>query len=239
MGFVGRMVKATVNLTLLTALLIGGWWGYAEHVLKQPPISAAMTYMGMKPVAIAKNPTPAANQNPAAQPEVPVQPPVQQAPQPAPQQAELATSAPEYVVQIKSNPDRARVVINGEDTGEFTPMRKTLKANIPVNIRLVKEGYSDYVTTYTPITDVGSIDGTLQRLARLASLYVRIINGGANPELRISGIPVEIKPDTDPYVIQAEVNVKIQAKNKLTGLSAEKTVLIHADQKDIVELYLK
>lgn len=203
-------------------VVAGGWFGYSNFVAKKasPKVPASV---GLPPTSAAALP------NETAAPASVDQP----------QQADMAATAPEYTVMIKSTPDKARVVINGVDTGGYTPMRKTLRANVPANIRLVREGYSDYVTTYTPTTDVGTIEGNLQRLVKVATLYIKIANGGANPELRISGVPVSIKGESEPYYIQAEVGVKIQAFNKLTGLSAEKTVIIHADQKDTVELYLK
>lgn len=155
------------------------------------------------------------------------------------QQTDMAATSPEYTVTIYSNPDRARVVIDGVDTGEFTPMRKTVKANTPFGLRLVKEGYTDLVTTITPTYEAYSFTGTMQRLPRVASVIINIVNGGANPELRIAGVPVNIKPSGDAYLIQAEVGVKIQARNKTTGLSAETTVTVPADQRKIVDLYLK
>lgn len=212
-----------IRAILVVIVAVGAWWSYQNFIVKKAPAKVALS-AGIPPESVsAAEPVPTAT--PASLEDN--------------HQTELSTTAPEYTVQIRSNPDRARVVINGVDTGEYTPLRKTLKANVPAQIRLVKEGYSDFITTYTPTTDVGSVDGNLRRLVRVGILYIKIINGGANPELRISGVPVNIKDESEAYYIQAEVGVKIQAFNKLTGLSAEKTVTIHADQRDTVELYLK
>ncbi|MDG0815581.1 serine/threonine-protein kinase [Bdellovibrio svalbardensis] len=216
--YTGYAMKAVMGLVIA----VGAWWSYNNFIVKKSTKNPAST-VGLPPTSASA--TPAETAAPASVGDV--------------QQLDQAATAQEYTVMIKSNPDKARVVINGVDTGGYTPMRKTLRANVPANIRLVREGYSDYVTTYTPTTDVGTIDGNLQRLVRVATLYIKIANGGANPELRISGVPVDIKSENDAYYIQAEVGVKIQAFNKLTGLSAEKTVMIHADQKETVELYLK
>ncbi len=215
----GYAMKAVIGLVIA----VGAWWGYSNFIVKKSSKVPAGA-VGLPPTS-ASSTNPVETAAPASVGEA--------------QQLDQAATAQEYTVMIKSSPDKARVVINGVDTGGYTPMRKTLRANVPANIRLVREGYSDYVTTYTPTTDVGSIDGNLQRLVRVATLYIKIANGGANPELRISGVPVDIKSENEAYYIQAEVGVKIQAFNKLTGLSAEKTVIIHADQKDTVELYLK
>lgn len=156
-----------------------------------------------------------------------------------PQQTDLSAKAPNYVITLYSTPDKARILINGVDTGEYTPSRKTVKANTPFNLRLVKEGYTDLVTTITPTYEPYSFTGTLQKLPRVASLFINIVNGGANPQLSISGVPVTIKPSGSPYIIQAEVGIQIQARNKTTGLSAETIVTVPADQRKILDLYLK
>ncbi|AHZ83536.1 protein kinase [Bdellovibrio bacteriovorus] len=198
-------------------VVVGLWWGYTNFVAKKSPGKSGAT-AGLTP-----KPATAGNAQAAG----------------TLQQTELAATSPEYTVTIYSNPGGARVVIDGNDTGEFTPVRKTVKANTPYSLRLVKEGYTDLVTTITPTYEAYSFTGTLQRLPRVASLIINIVNGGANPELRIAGVPVSIKPSGDAYLIQAEVGVKIQARNKTTGLSAETTITVPADQRKIVDLYLK
>ncbi|KYG62107.1 serine/threonine-protein kinase [Bdellovibrio bacteriovorus] len=208
----GLVMKAVIGLVVV----VGGWWVYNNFVAKKTPkapaVSGATTTAPNSPNTAANGGT---------------------------QQLDMAATSPEYTVTIYSSPDRARVVIDGVDTGEFTPARKTVKANTPFSLRLVKEGYTDLVTTITPTYEAYSFNGTLQRLPRVASVIINIVNGGANPELRIAGVPVNIKPTGDAYLIQAEVGVKIQALNKTTGLSAETTVTVPADQRKILDLYLK
>ncbi|MEK2646542.1 serine/threonine-protein kinase [Bdellovibrio sp. BCCA] len=210
----GMAMKAVIGLILM----IGGWWVFNNFVSKKSP-NKAPTAVGMAPVTSGGE-NQASNNNGI-------------------QQTDLSATSPEYTVTLYSNPDRARVVIDGVDTGEFTPARKTVKANTPFSLRLVKEGYTDLVTTITPTYEAYSFTGTMQRLPRVASVIINIVNGGANPELRIAGVPVNIKPSGDAYLIQAEVGVKIQARNKTTGLSAETTVTVPADQRKILDLYLK
>lgn len=194
------------------ALVAGVYWGYSTFFTKKSP-------------KLAKGPALTNVGTPALPGEV--------------NQADMAATAPLYTVTIYSTPGSARVVIDGQDTGEFTPVRKTLKANTPFNLRLVREGYTDLVTTITPTYEAYSFTGTMQRLPRVASLTINIVNGGANPELRIAGVPVAIKPSGDTYLIQAEVGVKIQARNKTTGLAAETTVTVPTDQRKTIDLYLK
>ncbi|WP_374029174.1 protein kinase [Bdellovibrio bacteriovorus] len=208
----GKVMKAVIGLVAV----VGVWWVYNNFFAKKGAGKAPASTMA--PVTTT---TTTANNGGSNQ------------------TVEMGSTSPEYTVTIYSSPDRARVVIDGVDTGEFTPTRKTVKANTPFSLRLVKEGYTDLVTTITPTYEAYSFTGTMQRLPRVASIIINIVNGGANPELRIAGVPVNIKPSGDAYLIQAEVGVKIQARNKTTGLSAEATVTVPADQRKIVDLYLR
>lgn len=152
---------------------------------------------------------------------------------------ETSSNSPEYTMTIHSVPDKARVVLDNVDTKEYTPFRKTVKANTPVTVRLVREGYTDLVTTLTPVYEAYSFTGKLEKLRTMASLSINIVNGGANPELVISGIPVDIKPTGATYTIQAGVPIQIQARNKTTGLAAEATVTIPENERRTVDLFLK
>lgn len=210
----GLAMKAVIGLVLV----VGGWWAYNNLIAKKGPSRTPTA--GLAPATPTGSSDPAEGNGEA-------------------QQTDMSATAPQYTVTLYSTPDRARVILDGVDTGEFTPTRKTVKANTPINLRLVKEGYTDLVTTITPTYEAYTFTGTMQRLPRVASVVINIVNGGANPELRIAGVPVSIKPSGDAYLIQAEVGVKIQARNKTTGLSAETTVTVPADQRKILDLYLK
>lgn len=201
---------------LFTLLLgVGGWWTYNNFIAPKSGTKRMSSTMG---------------------PKVPDREPMED---PGVQKIDQAAQTPEYTVTIHSSPDKARVIIDGVDTGEFTPARKTVKANTPFSLRLAKEGYNDLVTTITPTYEAYSFTGTMQRLSKIGSLVINLVNGGANPELRIAGVPVAIKPSGDAYLVQAEVAVKIHAINKTLGLSAETTIKVPADQRKILDLYLK
>lgn len=211
----------TMRAVMLLIIGVGGWWVYSNVLNKKGSGRSAGT--ALTPVESANGTQVSRGENPNQQT----------------QQTDLSAKAPDYAVTIYSVPDRARIVIDGVDTGEYTPARKTMKANTPFNLRLVREGYTDLVTTITPTYEAYSFTGTMQRLPKAASVIINIVNGGANPELRIAGVPVTIKPSGDAYIIQAEVGVNIQARNKTTGLSADTTITVPADQRRILDLYLK
>lgn len=193
-----------------------GWYGYENFIAGNKPARAIQTQTS--PEAIATNTAP---------------------PQPEIQTTEMAASVPEYTISIYSSPSGARVILDGQDTGNFTPYRKTLKANTPYSLRLVREGYTDLITTVTPTYEAYSFNGTLQRLPKVGSLIINLVNGGANPELYIGDIPVAIKGRGTAYTVQAEVQVKVKAINRTTGLSAEAVIVVPNDQRKIVDLYLK
>lgn len=216
-SFIEKAAGFTMKAVIALIVGVGGWWAYNNQTL-------LVTML------------PRRADLPRFVPKVPERVPMDTN---ATQQIDMSAKTPEYTVTIYSNPDRARVIIDGVDTGEFTPARKTVKANTPFSLRLAKEGYTDLVTTITPTYEAYSFTGTMQRLSKVGSVIINLVNGGANPELRIAGVPVAIKPSQDPYLVQAEVAVKIQARNKTLGLSAETTITVPADQRKIIDLYLK
>lgn len=205
-------------------LIAGGWWSYSNLFAKKTPPKNSTTKISVPAGPNKKTNSPTERSL---------------ADSSRTEQVDMSANAPDYAIVFHSSPDRARIIINGVDTGEFTPARRKVKANTPFNLRLAKEGYTDLVTTITPTYEPYSFNGTLQRLPRVGSVLINLVNAGANPELTIGGVPVNVKPSGTPYLIQAEVGVKIQARNRTTGLSAETTVFVPADQRKIIDLYLK
>lgn len=221
-SFVEKMVGFAMKAVFVLFIGAGGWWAYSNKHFIAVNLPGKPPYPGLPPKPVPPTQNPPNDPDPESGGTI-----------------EIGSKNPDYTVTIHSNPDRARVIIDGVDTGEFTPARKTVKANTPFNLRLAKEGYNDLVTTITPTYEAYSFTGTMQRLSKVGSVVINLVNGGANPELRIAGVPVALKPSGSPYIIQAEVVVKIQARNKTLGLSGETTVKVPTDQKKILDLYLK
>ncbi|MFS4458250.1 protein kinase domain-containing protein [Bdellovibrio sp. HCB2-146] len=214
-----RVASFAMRSVILMLVGVGAWWAYENYM----PTSQGPSRRPTSPnVGLA----------PTTAPTAPEQAPPQDT-------VDMAATAPSYAVTIYSQPDKARVYIDGQDTGENTPYRTTLKANTPASVRLVLEGYEQFTGTVTPTYEAYTFTGSLSRLKSTGYLFIRIVNGGANPELRIGGTPVQIKRDSEYYPIQAGVPVTIQVVNKTTGLRAEATVNISANQKKNIELLLK
>jgi serine/threonine-protein kinase len=212
-----EVVTTWAMRAVITAIVgIGAWWGYTNYYKKN--MLSSLKAQATRAITSQTAPTPP--------------------PPPVEVEHVEATSA-QYTVTIYSNPDKARVFINGEDQERWTPFVKSFPANTPFNLQLKKEGFVALNTAVSPTYEAYTFTGTLQKHQRVASLIINIINGGANQNLKIGGVPVIIKPYGELYMIQAEVDVKIQVYNPTTKLSAEKTVHVSADKKEIVDLYLK
>lgn len=226
-SFVEKAATFALRSIIVTLVGAGGWWGYTNYLpkgLNRQPTSPT----GMAPVEV---------KDPVANQPVTAPPPKHE---PSPGSAEMATEAPLFAVTIYSQPVKARVFIDGKDTGEVTPYRTSLKQNTPVPVTLVaEEGYERFDGTITPTYEAYSFTGSLTRLRSAGYLVIRIVNGGANPELSIGGAPVPIKRGSEYYTIQAGVPVTIKVGNRTTGLSAETTVNVSENQKKTVELLLK
>ena len=210
-----KITSVAMKAVIALLVVVGGWWLFNNSGLTSktftPSIKAAAPVLT----------------DPAAFPDPTI-----------PQQVDTASSA-QYAVTIYSEPEKARVFVNGVDSGSFTPFRTSMPANTPFSLRLVKEGYTDLVTAVSPTYEAYSFRGTLQRLPRVGYVTINIINGGANPVLKINGIPVDIKPSGQFYLVQAGVDIKIQVSNDISKLSDEQTVRVPADQRKIVDMFLK
>lgn len=208
-----KVTSLAMRAVIALLVVVGGWWLYTNNSKKtyKPEIKAAVPEL----------------KNPQALPDPTL-----------PQQIDTASTA-QYAVTIYSEPEKARVFINGQDTGAFTPYRTSMAANTPFSLRLVKEGYTDMVTAVSPTYEAYSFRGTLQRLPRIGYLMININNAGAHPVLKINGIPVDIKSNGQSYLVQAGVDIKIQVSNEVSKLSDEKTVRVPADQRQIVDMFLK
>jgi serine/threonine-protein kinase len=227
-SFIEKAATFALRSVIIALVGMAGWWGYTNYLpqgINRHPTDSGGG-LAPKPVqdpTVAEQPTPGVPPNPNMNGNV-----------------ELTSKAQEYAVTIYSQPSKARVFIDGQDTGENTPYRTTMKAKVSVPITLVyEEGYEKFEGTVTPTYEAYSYTGTLTRLRSAGYLYIRIVNGGANPELSINGAPVRIKRESEYYAIQAGVPIKVTVQNRTTGLRAETTVNVSENQKKNVELLLK
>jgi serine/threonine-protein kinase len=148
-------------------------------------------------------------------------------------------STAQYIITIESQPAGARIFIDGSDTGEFTPYRRTVEGNKAFALTLKKDGYLNYETSATATGNAQSVKATLQPVPKAAYISVNLINGGANPVLEVNGQRLNERVPIEKYTIPAGVPVRIHAHNPFTGATAEQTITVEENQKKSIELILK
>lgn len=148
------------------------------------------------------------------------------------------TKALPYVMVIESEPSGARVILNGEDTGLVTPLRRTLPANSVVQLGLKMEGFQYYQREITISKDGDTFKATLLKAPNLAYVNIELVNAGNDPVIKINGERISEKPPIRLYGIPAGTPVVIEASNPFTGLKATQTVTVRANQKRDITLIL-
>jgi hypothetical protein len=152
-------------------------------------------------------------------------------------QIETASKQP-YVVVIESQPQGARVYIDGQDSGMITPTRKVMDADKEFTVGLRLDGYQYYERKERAVVNGYQVRASLLPAMKMGYLNLDILNGGSNPVIIINGQRIEEKLPLVNYAVPAGVPVKIQAHNPFTGLTAEQVVKVPANQKIQVNLIL-
>ncbi|HEY8272032.1 MAG TPA: serine/threonine-protein kinase [Pseudobdellovibrionaceae bacterium] len=157
--------------------------------------------------------------------------------EPSPQKTESASIA-QYTVLLESQPIGARIYINGEDTGAFTPNRRSLEAYKDYVITLKKEGYLPYEKTIRPVQNASTFSMSMQPAQKAAYIAITVANGGLKTVIYVNGILLGEKPPISKYAIPAGIPVKVTAYDPFNKLSAEQVVKVDANQKKSVDLIL-
>lgn len=143
-----------------------------------------------------------------------------------------------YQVTISSEPPGASIYFEGVDQQSFSPKIFNMEGNKPIHVTLKKDGYYPYEIDFTPVKDAQSLQAVLQPLGRAAYITISVINGGANPVVEVNGRRIGEKPPVAVYPIPAGLPVQIRARNAFTGVMAERTITLEADQRQKIELIL-
>lgn len=147
-------------------------------------------------------------------------------------------STGQYTVLLVSEPVGARIFINGEDTGAFTPNRRTLEANKDFIVTLKKEGYLNYEGVIKVVQNGSTFTMSMQPAQKAAYVSISVANGGLNTVIYVNGIRLGEKPPISRYAIPAGTPVRITAYDPFSRLSAEQVVRVDANQKKSVNLIL-
>lgn len=211
---------------------------HLNKVISKLPIPANETPGDNSPAPsaetpVAQAPTPAQPQDPASQQMNRNDMTSQNPPPVAP-----AASAQKFIVVIQSVPSGARISIDGQDTGMITPSQRTVESGKEISIALRKDGFQ-YYEKKEHITENGYVlKATLLPMPKMGYINLELMNGGSNPVVFINGQRVEEKLPLRNYAVIAGAPVKIEVHNPFTGLAANQTVTVQANQRVQVNLVL-
>ncbi|RYZ89006.1 MAG: PEGA domain-containing protein, partial [Proteobacteria bacterium] len=210
-GPVAKVSAALPALLIILALGLGGYYYYSSSSSHQ-----VVKNLGAPPV-----PKPAAP--------VRVEEPMEH--------TESASKA-QYSVMLSSDPVGARIYINGDDTGTYTPNRRTFEANTDYSITLKKENFMNYEGTLRAKQDVSTFTMSMQPSQQAAYISINVPNGGVNTIIHVNGIRLGEKPPISRYAVPAGGIVKVTAYDPFRQMAAEQTFKIGPNQKKSVELIL-
>lgn len=219
----------TWGLTAVIAAgtFFGGWYFYNSPAGQR---MARNIFGGDgEKLASANTPPPSQTQN-----QLPL--PTQES-EPTPQTTDSASTA-QYTVLLVSEPIGARIFINGDDTGSYTPNRRSLEAFKDYVVTLKKEGYLNYEGTIRPMQNGSAFTMSMQPAQKAAYISITVANGGLNTVIYVNGIRLGEKPPIGKYAIPAGIPVRITAYDPFYKLSAEQIVKVDANQKKSVDLIL-
>ncbi len=153
------------------------------------------------------------------------------------QQTDVASKQP-VVISITSQPQGARIYIDGQDTGMITPARKAIDSGKEFTVSLRLAGYQLYQKKDTAESNGYQVSATLLPLPKMGYLDIDLTNGGSNPVVMINGQRVEDKFPLKNYAVTAGQSIRIQAHNPFTGLSTEQVITVEANQRRQINLIL-
>jgi serine/threonine-protein kinase len=236
-----RKINSSSKSWMGTAMLLislvlagaGGWyvWQGRSQTANVEPVPVAQPVKTPKVEVVKEDPPPP-----------PTPPPTQVQPQPVQQEGsvDVASQVPKerYTVIIQSNPTGARIAIDGQDSGMLTPAQQSIEAGKEFTVSLRKEGFQYYERKERASEKGLIIKASLLPMPKMGYINLDLVNGGMNPVIIINGMRIEEKLPLKNYAVIAGAPIKIEAHNPFTGLSAEQTVQVGANQKIQVNLLL-
>jgi serine/threonine-protein kinase len=149
-----------------------------------------------------------------------------------------AASKSQFTVLLVSEPIGAHIYVNGDDTGAYTPNRRSFEAYKDYVVTLKKEGYLNYEKTIRAVQNSSTFSMSMQPAQKAAYVAISVANGGLKTVIYVNGILLGEKPPISKYAIPAGTPVKIRAYDPFYKLSAEQIVNVEANQKKTVDLIL-
>lgn len=142
-----------------------------------------------------------------------------------------------FNILIKSNPGRAKIIVDDKDIGMVTPASIPLAANKTVNLTLLADGFLPYTSRFTPVKDDQIVAAELSPI-KFGYLNINIINSGVETIIYIDDVEIKEKQPITKYPIPSGRPVRIRAIHPFAGTSAETVVTIGNDEKKTIDLIL-
>ena len=215
------LIKYASFLSLAIVLFVGLYWSMQKGL-----VSDLANFVRSKPIA-----TPA---------------PVAVVPPPTPlpiETSNFSSTEPKnapvfYNVTIESKPSGARLYLDGKDMGMITPVRTKIQGSKGVKIGLSLEGFTFYEKIEQINEEATTIRANLQPLPPMGYVSINVVNGGSSPVVYINDQAIDLKPPIRLYGVIANRPVTIRVTNPFAGLSAEKKIVVSANEKKEINLIL-
>ena len=140
-------------------------------------------------------------------------------------------------LSISSEPNGAKIFVDGVSTNQYTPAIVTVTSNKPATITLTKEGFYKYQQTKT-FNSASTLSATLLSTPAMGFLNIIIRNGGENPAIFINGTRLNEKLPIVEYAVPANQELEIEAKNPFTNSTDKTKVKVMTNKIQTVELIL-
>lgn len=141
-------------------------------------------------------------------------------------------------LHVQSQPARAKIFINGEDSGLLTPQKISVKANSPVQITLVADGYIPFERRVLVTKSGASLKATLLSVPT-GFLDIKVPPGSLNSVVYINGLRLQEQPPILKYAVPAGVSIQIRVVDTYTSGEAEASVKVNAEERKAVYLIPK
>jgi serine/threonine protein kinase len=156
---------------------------------------------------------------------------------PIAQTADAASKA-QYTVVLTSEPVGARIYINGEDTGSYTPNRRSVEALKEYAVTLKKDNFLNYEGSIKAKQNGSTFNMSLQPALKAGYVSINVPNGGLSTVIYVNGIRLGEKPPINRYAVPAGIPIKVTAYDPFRKLTSEQKFTVEANQKKTVELIL-
>ncbi|PIU00097.1 MAG: hypothetical protein COT74_07025 [Bdellovibrionales bacterium CG10_big_fil_rev_8_21_14_0_10_45_34] len=142
--------------------------------------------------------------------------------------------APKVRLMVTSVPAGAEIFLDGTPTKVITPGQIEVPKNQPFSVEIRKDGYINYAKPLL-MTQSDTLEVTLKK-GRFGYLDIEVY--GSTAEIYINGEKIAKKPPIRRLAVAAGARIRIEAKDPVSGSTAEQVVEVDVDSVLPVKLFL-